>query len=157
ADVDVAHHGTLWTIGAFFIIEVDLQDRVGDLTDFHVAEVHVFDGSAAHCIGLEAQRLIQTRAGQFAVLGEHVPDSARHFTSDSDAPVTILHFAIPDDHILRWDGNPAAISIPPGLDGDAIVPGIEGTVFDQDIAAGIRITAVVVGPVAHDLDVAHGH
>src|SRR6185436_5182834 len=39
----------------------------------------------------------------------------------------------------------------------AIVAGIKRTVFDQNIAAGIRIAAVVVGPVTHDLDVAHGY
>ena len=71
--------------------------------------------------------------------------------------MTILHFTVPDDHVLRWDRDPSAVSIPSGLDSDAIVSRIERAVFDQDVAAGVRIASVVVGSMAHDLDVAHGH
>src|SRR5258708_4317613 len=82
ADIDVAYHGTLGAIGSFFVIEIDLQDSVGDFANGDVTEEHVFDGSSAHGVGLEAQSFVQIGTAQPAIFREHVAHSARHFAPD---------------------------------------------------------------------------
>ena len=39
----------------------------------------------------------------------------------------------------------AAILVPPGLDGDAVIAGIEVAIFDQHVRAGLRIAAICIG------------
>jgi len=47
----------------------------------------------------------------------------------------------------------APVGIAAGLDRDAIVTGIERTVFNQHIGTRFRIAAVVIGAVRVDVDI----
>ena len=54
------------------------------------------------------------------------------------------------------DVDAAAVVVAAGLDGDAVVAGVENAILDQHVAARFRIAAVVVGAVAEDIHAADG-
>src|SRR5579871_4589876 len=157
ADVDIAHHGMLGAIAAFFVVEVDLQHGMRDLADFQIPKVHVLNGAAAHGIGLEAQRLVEVRAIQVTVLRKHVADAARHFTADGERAMAVFHGAVADDDVFTGHRHAPAIPVAAGFDRDAIVARIEDGILDQNVAAGIWVAAVVIRAVARDLHVPHRH
>ena len=56
------------------------------------------------------------------------------------------------DHILRRAADPPAVLVVAGLEHHAVIAGAEDAVFNQHIAAGIRIHAIIVRSVG-----IHGH
>ncbi len=73
---------------------------------------------------------------------EHVLDPARHLTAQRDGAMAALHGAVLDHDVLRR--TVLRIQILAGLDGDAVVTGIEGAAVHQHVVAGFRIEAVAV-------------
>src|SRR6516225_4174617 len=62
SNIDVPDQGEFMSLGALFIMKVDLEHGMGDLADLDVSEIDVFDGAAAHGVGLKAKRLVEIRA-----------------------------------------------------------------------------------------------
>src|SRR5690606_35800801 len=71
--------------------------------------------------------------------------------------MTIAHRAVLDDDIFDGHRNPAAVGIPARFQGDAIIAGVEIAVLDENVAARLRIAAVVVGAVRFDPDAPDRH
>src|SRR5215469_3510334 len=136
-----------------FVVEVDVQYRIGDFADRDIPHEHIFDRAAPHSIGLEAKGLVQVRAVHHAALGEDIAHASRHSTADGHATMTVLHTAIADHDVLGWARQAPAVAIASGFDRDAVVAGIKDAVLDQHVDARVGIATVVVGPVACNLDV----
>ncbi len=64
--------------------------------------------------------------------------------------MAVLHAAAADDHVLGRLLQPPPLGVAARLDGDAVVAGVEDAVLDQHVAAGFRVTAVVVRAAAVD-------
>src|SRR5262249_30267241 len=111
ANVDVADQRLFRPLLTLFVGKVDLPVLIRDFADLDVEEVDVLDGTAAHRIGLEAQRLIQLRTVEFAVLKEHIAHAAGHFAADGQRAVAVLHFAIADDDVLARNRHAASVPI----------------------------------------------
>src|SRR5437868_6081442 len=95
------------------------------------------------------------RAAHPAVLHVDVPRIPGNLATDGNAAVSVLHGAVANDQVLRWNTYAAAVAIAAGLDGDAIVSGIEFATLNQNVGAALRIATVVVGPMAIDPYVPH--
>src|SRR5215208_3915362 len=133
--LDIARHRSERAFGAFFIVEVDRQHRVGDLSDGHVAHVDVVKQAAAHRVVLETQRTVESWTIHAAVVGEYVPTAARDLAPDRDAAMAITHLAVAHDDVLARHVEPTSIGVAPGFDRDAIVASVEHTTIDQHVAA----------------------
>src|SRR5262249_2671124 len=97
------------------------------------------------------------RTVHVAAFNKHIAAAAGNFAPDRHAAVSILHRAIADHKILRSHTHAASVVIAAGLDGNAIVAGIKQTILNQHIVARLRIAAVIVRPVAHDIDAADNY
>src|SRR6266498_1066365 len=97
--------------------------------------------------------MIEILTVQAAVFCKHVPDTARNFAADSDSSVAVFHTATLNDHVLRRCIEAASIGISSRLDRDAIVAGVERTIFDQYIRTRLGITTVVIGSMTVDLHI----
>ena len=58
-----------------------------------------------------------------------VSGTAADFRADDYATMSVSHFTMSDDDILRGHGTFSAVMIAPTLDGYTVVAGIEETVF----------------------------
>ena len=58
----------------------------------------------------------------------------------------VFHRAVSYDDVLAGHVPFPSVRIPAALDGDAVVPGVEGASFDQDILAGFRVATIPVRP-----------
>src|SRR5213075_997306 len=105
----------------------------------------------------DAEGNIQIRAVHPAAFREDVARAAGDLTSDGDAAVAILHRAIANDHVFNGNADAAAVIVAAGLKSDAVVTGVEGAPFNQDVAARLRIASIVVGPVAVDVNAPDNH
>src|SRR5688500_2266052 len=88
-----------------------------------------------------------------AVFREKIAHAARDLTADCYAAVAILHPAVLDDDALWWRVQLAAIRVPFCFDRGSVVTSVEVTILDQDVAARLRITAVVVWSMTVDVHV----
>src|SRR5690606_26581326 len=82
---------------------------------------------------------------------------SRYLAADHHAAVAVFHDAIADDDVLAGSIHPSAVVVPARFDRDAVVAGIEITIFDQDIPRRFRIAAIAVGSVADHLHAPDGH
>ena len=57
---------------------------------------------------------------------------------------------------LKRSVDTPAVAVAARFDRDAVVAGVEETIFDQDVAGGFGVAAIVVGAVGGDLHAAHG-
>src|SRR6202041_3584546 len=71
--------------------------------------------------------------------------------------VSVLESTILDHDVLARNVHPPTVGVGARLGRDAVVAGIKRAVLDDDVPARLRVTAVVVGPQAVDVDVANRH
>ena len=136
-----------------------MNDGVADGFDLGVAQIDVLHSAAALCVGLEAQGVVQSGAIEGVVVCEQVLDAAAHLAAAGDTAVAVCEGVVADDEVLgRMTGfaQLTAIAVAAGLDGDAVVAGVEEAVLDQDVVAVFGVTAVVVVAVGVDGDAAGG-
>ena len=56
----------------------------------------------------------------------------------------VFHLTVSDDDVLAGYIPFPSVCIPTTLNGDAVVTGVEGASFDQDILAGFRVAAISI-------------
>ena len=148
--VDVANGRRKLACVTFAVIEVDLEHRLGDLADFDVSHVDVFDCPSAYGVGFDPQGPVQVRAVHRAALGEDIPGASCHFTADNHATVPIFHLAISNNDIFAGHIHTPTVVVSARLDGDAVIPRVEIAAVDENVPAGFGIAAVVVGAMPDD-------
>src|SRR5262249_40049074 len=99
-DAHIADHGAKAARFAFFIVEVDRDRGIADLTHGDIAHVDILDQAATHGVVFQTDRDIEFRAVHLTTLGEHSVYAARNFTADGNSAVPIFHMAIADDDVL---------------------------------------------------------
>src|SRR5664280_1697454 len=90
------------------------------------------------------------------MVDEDVADAARALAAQGNPAVAVFHVAFPHHDVLARLAHPASVAVASGLDGDAVVSGIEHASLDEHVGASFRIATVVVGSVGGDLHVANG-
>ena len=121
------------TITAHIVQHGGMDDGVADRFDLGVAQIDVLHSAAALCIGLEAQGVVQSGAVEGVVVCEQVLDAAAHLAAAGDAAVAVCEGVVADDEVLGGMTSFAqltAIAVAAGLDGDAVVAGVEEAVLD---------------------------
>jgi hypothetical protein len=81
-----------------------------------------------YCAELAAVDVVMVRSSRVTVpTGSvaDVPDPAGHLAADGDAAVPVGEGAVLDHEVLAGHVDPAAVGVPPGLDRDAVVAGVE--------------------------------
>lgn len=140
---------------AVFVLQVDAEHGFAALAYGDIAHKYVLYDSAAAGAGLDADDAIQVGAVHLAVLHVQVVVAAGDFAADNYAAVTVLHEAVAHDDVLTGGVPFAPVGITTRLDGDAVVTGIEDTVFYQYVLAGFGVAAVAVGTTVEDVYTAH--
>ncbi len=147
--------------GAGSVLGLAVHQRLGGLDDRAVLEVDVLDQTAAIGVGLEAQDLLEVGAVVQVVRGEDIAHAAGALTAAGHAAVAVGKVAVADDEVLAGLAADLAagiaVAVLAGLDGDAVVAGVEAAVLDDHIAGGFGIDAVIVGAVGIDVQAAHQH
>src|SRR5262249_7043875 len=113
--------------------------------------------AAAFGVRFEAQRAVEVRAVHLAVFDEDVAHAARNLAAHHDAAVPVLHDAIADDDVFGRRRDEAYVVVPARFDRDTIVARVGYEIFDQHVASGLRIAAVIVRAVTDDSYAAHRH
>src|SRR5262249_40085163 len=90
-----------------------------------------------------------------ALFEEHIPYSARNHASYGHAPVAVFHLAVSHDDVFTRDTHAPAVAVASGVDGDAVVARVERTILNEHILGRVRIAAVVIRSMTHDLDAAN--
>ena len=133
---------------AFLIIEIDQQCSLADLLHSNISHKDILHDAAADRIGLDPQAAIEIGAVHQTVFSKDIAGAAGNFAADNHAAMAVFHGAVADNDIFRGDIDTASVSVTAGLDGDAVVAGIEIAVLNEHIPTEIPIAAVVVGAVA---------
>src|SRR6185503_1663093 len=108
----IANDGRERSLSTFFVIEVDRDHRMRDLTDLDVSEVQVFEQTAAHRVVLNAQCVIEIGTIELAVLGEQIAHAARDLTTHCDAAMTVLHLTTLHDDVLSRRVKSSSVGVP---------------------------------------------
>ena len=106
------------------------------------------DAAAPPGVGLEAEGVGQVGAGEAVPAGHHPADAARHLAAQSDAAVAVCKVVRFDQDVPAGKVRLPAVPVPPRLEADAVVAGVEAAVLDPDALAALGVAAVVVGAVA---------
>src|SRR5579864_8759418 len=130
---DIPDLGLERAVGAFLIEEVHLNDRIGNLADGHVAEVHILHYAAAIGIGLDSQRAIQMWAVHVAAIHENISNITRHLAANRYTAVPVLHGAVPDHEVFAGRAHLPAVPVASRFDRDTIVTRVERTTLNQNI------------------------
>ena len=162
---DVAHRGVETTAANLtrLVVGVDLQHSFAALADNDVAHVDILNDTAAARICLDAQYAVEVGRVHAAVLRIHILATATDFASDDHTTVSVLHLAVADDDVLRRCAGKLALTtlatvvVATALDGDAVVTGVEETVFDEHAVARLWVAAVAVRTVIVDMYATHGN
>jgi hypothetical protein len=78
-------------------------------------------------------------------------NTARHFASHGDG-VVAPEPAVPHHNVPGRDTQRPGFHVPSGLDGDVVIPVIEGDIFDQYVIAALGIDAVIIQVVGIKTD-----
>ncbi len=156
--VDVAHCGqiTAATNLVVLIVEIDFQHRFAALSHGDVACIDVFYHSTAAGVGLYANHTLQVGTVHLVVLGKHVAASARYFTANHYAAVTVLHLTVAYDDVFARLVPQATVVVASALYGNAVVAGVEEAVLDEHTVARFGVATVAVGTVVVDVYAANG-
>src|SRR5579859_285451 len=149
ADGDVTEHRRSYRNGflgcfGFTFHEVITGDIDSDADVFHrpVVKPDVFDHPAAPAPAFDADANLGPVAGD--IVRHHVADAAGNFTAQCDRAMRAMHGTIRDGYVFRRPVNPPSVSILARFQNDAIVAGVNVTIRDPHIAAGINGNAVRV-------------
>ena len=133
------------------VVEVDFHHGLATLSYLYIFYIDVLHNAASARIGLDAQHAVKVGRIHHAVVGKHVLAAAANLGADDHAAMTVAHLATTDDDVLRRHGAQTSIVVTPALDGDAIITRAEKAVFYQHAVARLRVAAVTVRAVVHDL------
>src|SRR5687768_14414282 len=82
----------------------------------------ILDDATATGTRLQPEDPVQVGTAHFAIDGIDIPGAPGYFTAYHYTTVTVLHFAAFYDMVFRRPSYPPAILIPPGFDGNTIIP-----------------------------------
>src|SRR5215213_420462 len=101
--------------------------------------------------------MVQVLTVEFAVFSKQISYATGDLAADCDTSVSVFHVTTLHDNVFSGRVETAAVGVTSGFDSDAVVAGIEVTVFDQNISARLRIAAVVVWTMSAYLHILHDH
>src|SRR5580658_6349827 len=145
--LDVTYHRIVLPRLALLVIEIDHYGFL-HLADHGVTDVNVLHHAAANGVGLDADAALQVGAAHHVVVGKYIAHTTGNFASHDDTAMARLHLTIANDDVLGRHTQPPSVIVAAGLDGDAVIAGIENTVLDEHVPAAFRVTTVGIGTLA---------
>ena len=116
----------------------------------------VLDAAAPVGVRFDTQPALEVGAAHLTSADVYVLDSPRDLASDGDSTMTVLHTTVLDDDVFAGNVNAATVFVSSRFNRNAVIAGTENAAGNQDIAAGLRVAPVVVGPVTVNIDISHG-
>ena len=117
-----------------------LDRRSGNVVDFNVVVGDIFHHAAASAHGFQADS--QFGAVKFTVADVDIADAAGHPAADNDTAVAAGHTAAADQDVLAGTVDAPAVFIHSGIQCDAVISGLERTVFDHLRERAIDVTCL---------------
>ena len=115
-------------------------DGFADVFHRPVVEPDILHHAAATAPAFDAHADGGFPAGD--VVRHHVADAAGNFTAQRDRAMRVMHRAIRDGHVLRRPVDPPSVGVLAGFEHDAVVAGVNVTIGNPHVAAGINGDAV---------------
>ncbi len=139
------------------VIAVNTQYGLAHFSNFNIPHKNIFNNTAPVRVGFYANGPVEFRAVHFAVFDKNVFSTARYFASEHHATVAVFHVAIAYYNVFNRYVPPSPVVVPSRFECNAIVTGIEITIFDEHVFARLGIAPVVVCSEAVHMNVAYGN
>src|SRR5205814_3157642 len=139
------------------VVHVDEDAALALRAAGEVADVHAVDEATPALVRLDVHGVeggVRRALGDRVVLGEHVADPAGHLAADRDRAPSTQELVVLDHDVLARYADPPAVRVPPRLDDDAVVTGVELATADVHVLAGFQVAAVDHAAPGEDRDVA---
>ena len=139
-----------------FIYKVYTQNSLAALSHLNISHIDAFCNASATGVCLYAKHAIEIGGVHLTIFCKDILHSCRNLRAHHNTSVSVFHSTSADDDILRRCSVASAVSITSRLDGNAVVTGMEDSVFYQYVLARLRVAAVAVRAIVDNLTVADG-